>query len=146
MQKSRAPAAVVVAAQLRHQTACGFAVAFAPDKARVGHMRRITTAHLRLWKISGPPADNIVHAVSELVTNAIQHGHGNIRLKVTHTAGEVRVEVTDGNPASAELTVADDEDVSGRGLFLVAFLARDWGVSDGGRTTWCVFRATAEMA
>ncbi|MFI1965584.1 ATP-binding protein [Streptomyces pathocidini] len=134
-------AVAMTAAELLHQTARGFAVAFTPDKARVGRMRRIAAAHLRLWEVPGPTADDIVLAVSELVTNGIQHGHGDIELKLLYAPGEVRVEVTDGSPSPAQLTSADDEDVSGRGLFLVAALARDWGVSDDGTTTWATFRA-----
>lgn len=138
---SPATAAVAAAAaELLHQRAQCFAVAFTPDEGRVGRMRRITTAHLRLWKVPGTTADDIVLAVSELVTNGIRYGRGVIGLKVLCTAGEVRVEVTDGNPAPAQLTSADAEDVSGRGLFLVAVCARDWGVSDDGLTTWATFR------
>ncbi|MGQ4388592.1 ATP-binding protein [Streptomyces sp. SAS_270] len=121
-------------------------MAFTPDKARVGGMRRITAAHLQLWKVSGPSAENIVLAVSELVANAIEHGCGDVELTVLYACGEVRVEVTDGNSAPATLTAADDEDVSGRGLFLVAVLSRDWGVSGDGRSTWCVFRVPARRS
>ncbi|GGZ93194.1 ATP-binding protein [Streptomyces bluensis] len=140
------PATAVVAAELVHQTALGFAVAFTPDRARVGRMRRITAAHLRLWKVCEPTAENIVLAVSELVANAIEHGCGDMGLTVLYACEEIRVEVTDGNPAPAKLTFADDEDVSGRGLFLVAVLARKWGVSEDGKTTWCVFRVPARRS
>lgn len=143
---SPAAAVATVAAELVHQTALGFAAAFTPNRARVGHMRRITAAHLRLWKVSGSTAENIVLAVSELVANAIEHGCGDMGLTVLYTCEEVRVEVTDGNPAPAKLTFADDEDVSGRGLFLVAVLAQDWGVSSDGRATWCVFHVPARRS
>ncbi|MFF7408851.1 ATP-binding protein [Streptomyces lydicus] len=66
-------------------------------------MRRITTAHLRQWKVSGPTADHLVLAVSELVTNGTQHGQEDIGLNVRYTPGEVRVEVTDGSPRSTHL-------------------------------------------
>ncbi|MGI5397129.1 ATP-binding protein [Streptomyces sp. CA-251251] len=124
------------------QPSRAFEVAFAPDKAAVGRMRRITAAFARLCGLRGTLADDVVLAVSELVTNGMQHGHGDIGLRVRYVAGEVRIEVTDGNPSPAELHVAEDNDASGRGLFLVAVLARNWGVSDDGRTTWCVFRAS----
>ncbi|MDI3407658.1 ATP-binding protein [Streptomyces cavernicola] len=138
------PAAVTtVAAELMQQTARGFRVAFTPDKTRVGRMRRITTAHLRLWQVYGQTADDIVLTVSELVTNSIQHGDGDVGLKVLYTDNELRVEVTDCNPEPAQHKPADDEAVSGRGLFLVAALAHDWGVSDDGTTTWATFRVPA---
>ncbi|MFE0257273.1 ATP-binding protein [Streptomyces sp. NPDC059010] len=129
--------------EVQHQTARGFAVAFTPDTAYVGRMRRITKAHLRLWEVSGPAADGTLLAVSELVTNAIQHGHGSVGLKVLYAASHVRIEVSDGNPQPAQLTCANDEDTSGRGLFIVAVLAHKWGVSDDGKTTWCVIRLPA---
>ncbi|MFI7364040.1 ATP-binding protein [Streptomyces sp. NPDC050149] len=118
----------------------GFSVAFAPDEYQVAQMRKITAAHLRRWRVPETTVDNVVIAVSELVTNGIQHGHGAIALTAICSDGVLRVEVTDGNPSPAQLTTAGDDDLSGRGLFLVAVLAQDWGVSDGGRTTWCEFR------
>lgn len=141
---SPAKAAVATAAvEPQCSTTHRFAVSFASDPTRVRHIRRITSAHLRLWKVTGPTADNVVLSVSELVTNAIQHGgHGDIGLRVRYTAGDLRVDVTDGNPASAVLRSAGDDDVSGRGLLLVSRLAKDWGVDDHGRTTWCAFHAT----
>ncbi|MGW6742460.1 ATP-binding protein [Streptomyces sp. NPDC055025] len=107
-------AVVKVVAELGSQTSDGFAVAFPPDKTRVARMRRITAAHLRLGKVPDPQAENIVLAVSE--------------------------PVIDGNPTWAVLRCADAVDETGRGLFLVAVFARDWGVSHDGTTTWCTFR------
>jgi serine/threonine-protein kinase RsbW len=118
-----------------------FAVAFLPADSRVRQTRRITAAHLRLWNVSEATAENVVLAVSELVTNAIRHGQGAVNLKVLHTAHEVRVEVTDGNSRPATLATAQPDDTSGRGLFLVAAVADRWGVSDDGTTTWCSLAA-----
>ncbi|MFF0222826.1 ATP-binding protein [Streptomyces sp. NPDC004629] len=136
---------VTVASDLRQQTSRGFAVAFTPDKAQVGRMRRITAAHLRLWHVSEPTVENVVLAVSELVTNAIRYGRGDAGLKILYADDDVRVEVSDGNPEPA-LTNAQPDDTSGRGLFLVAVLARDWGVSDDGEMTWCIFNAPARRS
>lgn len=127
-------------AELQQGLGPGFAVAFTPDECLVAHIRKITTEYLRLSRVPEPAAENVVLAVSELVTNAIQHGHGAVALKVVRSAGTLRVEVTDGNPSPARLGSADDDALSGRGLFLVAVLAHDWGVSDDGRMTWCDFR------
>ncbi|MEV5338339.1 ATP-binding protein [Streptomyces sp. NPDC052676] len=122
-----------------HCTNRGFAVAFAPEKTRVSQMRKVVTAHMALWGVRGKLTDNVVSAVSELVTNAIQHGKGDVGLRVQCVDTELRIEVTDGNPAPAELHIADADDESGRGLFLVSRLARNWGVSEDGMTTWCTF-------
>ncbi|MFD4553495.1 ATP-binding protein [Streptomyces sp. NPDC058469] len=140
---SPATTVATVSTELVQRTTQVFAVTFAPDYARVRPIRQITTGYLQLWKVPESIEEDIALAVSELVTNAIKHGRGDIGLKVLYAAGEVRVEVTDGNPTPAQLTTADDDDVSGRGLLLVAALAWKWGVSDKGKTTWCVFQIPA---
>ncbi|MEU9404112.1 ATP-binding protein [Streptomyces sp. NPDC048281] len=123
-----------------------FDVAFAPNPACSRQARRITRAFLGLWKVNGELAENIVLAVSELVTNAFEHGTGDVGLRVRYPGDELRIEVTDENPTPAELHPSGDEDVSGRGLFIVAVLARKWGVSKDGTTTWCVFRVPARRS
>ena len=57
--------------------------------------------------------------VSELATNAIQHGEGPVQVRVSYARGDLRVEVHDdgaGRPVRRPVT-ADDE--SGRGLALL---------------------------
>jgi signal transduction histidine kinase len=57
--------------------------------------------------------------VSELTTNAIRHGEGPVRVRVSHAGGRLRVAVHDqgaGRPARRRAG-ADEE--SGRGLALV---------------------------
>ncbi|SOD90596.1 Anti-sigma regulatory factor (Ser/Thr protein kinase) [Streptomyces sp. Ag109_G2-15] len=121
-------------------TARCFAAAFTPTETRVSQMREITATHMPLWGVPGQLATDIVLVVSELVTNAIQHGKGDVELRVRYVGSEVRIEVTDGNPTPAEVRIPDADEESGRGLLLVAALSRKWGVSDGGTTTWCTFR------
>lgn len=141
---SRAPSPVVATAcEMQSDIGAGFSVAFTPDECQVAQMRKITATHLRRWRVPEAAVDSVVVAVSELVTNGIQHGHGAIALKALCSDGVLRVEVTDGYASPAKLTTAGDDDLSGRGLFLVAVLAHDWGVSDGGRTTWCAFRLSS---
>lgn len=141
---SPATSAVIAgASELQQDIGPNFAVAFTPDECRVAHMRKIAAAHLRLWRVPKPTSENVILAVSELVTNGIQHGHGAVGLKAVCSDGVLRVEVTDGNPSPAQLTTAEDDDLSGRGLYLVSVLARNWGVSDDGHTTWCDFRLSS---
>ncbi|MFD3524554.1 ATP-binding protein [Streptomyces sp. NPDC058653] len=116
-----------------------FEVAVAPDRVRVAQMRRITVAVMRLWDVPAPLSEDVQLAVSELVANAVEHGHGSVGLRVRHAGSELSVEVTDENPAPARLRTAEEDDVCGRGLFLVAVLSSRWGVSDDGMTTWCTF-------
>ncbi|NDZ76997.1 ATP-binding protein [Streptomyces sp. SID10853] len=136
------PAAAVtpLTARASAPAARSFSVAFVPEHSSVARMRRVTRACMRHWRVDECLAGDVVLAVSELVTNSVQHGHGDVGLRVRYDGDELCVEVTDGNPAPAELRSAGDDDVSGRGLFLVAVLAKDWGVSNDGKTTWCTFR------
>lgn len=141
-----ATAVAPVAVHPLPQTSRAFEVAFAPARLRVGRMRRITRAFLGLWDVGNPLAENIVLAVSELVTNAVGHGEGDVALRVQYADNELRVAVTDGSPTPANLRSAGDDDDSGRGLVLIAVLAHQWGTDDDGRMTWCVFRRPREEA
>jgi len=115
----------------------GFEVDFLPAEHRIGQMRRITRAQLRHWDLT-TLTDDATLAVSELVTNAIKHGKGQpVGLRVRRSADELRIEVTDGTPTPARLRSAGMADENGRGLFLVAALAKEWGVSPDGTMTWC---------
>ncbi|MCP9206893.1 ATP-binding protein [Streptomyces sp. NEAU-Y11] len=116
-------------------------VVMPPDPFCVAQTRCIAAALLRLWEIADTLAEDVRVVISELVTNAIKHGHGIVSLRMRHCEDELRIEVTDGSPAPAELNHPDEEDESGRGVYLVAVLASGWGVSHQGRTTWATFHA-----
>jgi len=115
----------------------GFEVAFLPAERRVGQMRRIIRAQLRHWDLT-ELADDAMLVLSELVTNAIRHAGGSpVGLRVRHSARELRIEVTDGTPIPPRPRSAGVTDENGRGLFLVAAFAQEWGVSPDGTMTWC---------
>ncbi|MFI9078766.1 ATP-binding protein [Streptomyces sioyaensis] len=121
-----------------------FEVAIAPDPVRVSGVRYDASTFLRRWAVPRSLAEDVGLAVSELVTNAIKHGLGTVSLRMRNAGdGELRVEVRDDSPDPARLRTAGDQDVSGRGMFLVAVLACDWGVSPDGTTTWATFRIRA---
>lgn len=70
----------------------------------------------------------VVLLTSELVTNAVQHGRGPIRLQLAEDGDRLRVEVTDGYPGLPDgpgKPAEDDE--SGRGLLILDRLADRWG-------------------
>ncbi|MEV0442925.1 ATP-binding protein [Streptomyces spectabilis] len=118
----------------------GFEVAFLRQPVHVAHMRHITAAHLCRWGLRPPLTENVVLAVSELVTNAVLYGHGpEAALRVRFTTDTLLIEVNDENPAPAAMSHAGEDDERGRGLFLLSGLTRDWGARDGGTTTWCSF-------
>ncbi|MFE7276892.1 ATP-binding protein [Streptomyces sp. NPDC057623] len=115
----------------------GFEVDFLPFEHCAGQMRRITRAQLDGWDLT-TLADDATLAVSELVTNAVRYGKGRpVGLRVRCSAGELRIEVTDGSPTPARMRSADAADEDGRGLLLVAAVSKEWGVSSDGTMTWC---------
>lgn len=76
--------------------------------------------------------------VSELATNALLHGDPPVRVSVS-VDDVVRIEVFDASRSAPVRALARTDAMTGRGLSLVAVLARDWGVEhrDGGKVVWC---------
>lgn len=83
-------------------------------------------------------ADEARLLVSEVLTNAVQHGEGPIRLRLSLTEDELTVEVTDRGPGAPRRRHAGKADESGRGLELVDSLATAWGTRPAadGKTVW----------
>nr|WP_324289675.1 ATP-binding protein [Streptomyces tirandamycinicus] len=115
-----------------------YQAAFLPDLKEVGGMRQTTRAFLRRCRTSTPVAEFVVLAVSELVTNAVVHGEGEIVLRITVAVDVVRVSVTDHNPAPAVLKEAGRDGESGRGIRLVDAISDAW--ESNGEETWCEIR------
>ncbi len=80
--------------------------------------------------------------VSELVTNAVQHGRSPVSLHIHRSAWELTVEVTDAGVLPPRLRAPADDDESGRGLLLVDALADHWGTRSEthGKTIWFTLR------
>lgn len=65
--------------------------------------------------------------VSELVTNALRHGHGRIVLRARLDGDRLRVEVIDeGSGFERELRRTDFQRVGGRGLEIIEHAASSW--------------------
>ncbi|MFD4795013.1 ATP-binding protein [Streptomyces anulatus] len=108
----------------------------AVEAAWPGRLRRIARAGLEKW--APHLTDTALLLLSELVTNAFQHGHGSavgirLYLGTRHFVIEVR-----GGSSTGPISREPDPDAEhGRGLILVDSLADAWGVSEDGDTTWC---------
>ena len=76
--------------------------------------------------------------VSELVTNAMRAGCSYADLSIEVDEDAIRVGVIDDAPGVPAVQLAGPEEVRGRGLFLIAALAGDWGVrqTGNGKEVW----------
>ncbi|MEU5299611.1 ATP-binding protein [Streptomyces noursei] len=97
-----------------------------------------------------PVADAIVDTllliVSELVTNAVRHAallSPQIAVQLTLGANWLRVAVEDDHPYRPKALEADEDDVGGRGLWLVKALTAEVGgkcdvahTAGGGKAIW----------
>jgi len=80
--------------------------------------------------------------ISELVTNALEHGRGQVVFRLQLDEGIVRGEVIDqGGGFEHEIRARGPDDVRGHGLFLVAALSNRWGIHEGTTHVWFEFTA-----
>ncbi|MCX4515119.1 ATP-binding protein [Streptomyces sp. NBC_01619] len=109
----------------------------ARDLGSVGHARRKVTTRLSEWGMSDL-ADTVELLVSELVTNALRHTHGPVRLNLCLRGLHLRCEVEDADSAGPVRRIATPDAEGGRGMELVDVLAENWGSSgtDAGKVMW----------
>ncbi|WP_233526458.1 ATP-binding SpoIIE family protein phosphatase [Actinomadura spongiicola] len=109
------------------------------EPAAVRRARGLVRDRLSRWGL-----DDLAHPTmllaSELVTNAIQHAGGRIRLRLIREGGLV-CEVFDSSDGRPRVRHREDGDMkeSGRGLHVVGRLAQRWGVrrTAEGKVVWC---------
>lgn len=106
------------------------------NPAVVADARRLVAEQLALWGLA--EAGFVTQlVVSELVTNAMRHAGGPIRLRLIK--GDTLIcEVSDGSSVSPHLRRARVFDEDGRGLFMVAQFTQRWGTryTRTGKTIW----------
>jgi anti-sigma regulatory factor (Ser/Thr protein kinase) len=107
-----------------------------PEPCMVPKMRAMVRDRLREWALA-EISDTVELLVSELVTNALVHGAGEITLRLVRTS-TLLCEVRDDGSELPYLCSADDNAESGRGLQLVSFLAERWGNNrtENGKVVW----------
>jgi serine phosphatase RsbU (regulator of sigma subunit)/anti-sigma regulatory factor (Ser/Thr protein kinase) len=104
--------------------------------ARVRHARTLAREALTKWGLSRL-SETVELLVSELVTNAVRHGAGDIGLRMIR-AGSLLCEVRDDGHDLPNLLSADLSAENGRGLQLVSALADRWGTqrTPTGKVVW----------
>lgn len=108
------------------------------DRAAPAQARHLAGSYMDGLGVDAQIRRSVQLMVSELVTNAVQHGGPPIRLFIRAYAGHLIVEVEDcGPPLPHDL--APQDLARGRGLFIVERLSIQWGERshDQGKTIWC---------
>ncbi|MGW9396569.1 ATP-binding protein [Streptomyces sp. NPDC055642] len=135
---------------LADQSVLSFRFTPSPRGARLA--RRLASCQMDAWGWRyGTPAHDAVELVAaELAANAATHGRvpgrdAELRLS-REEDGHVRVEVSDARGERLpEARNAGSEEDGGRGLLLVAALAKEWGTvprpGAPGKTVWAVVAA-----
>ncbi|MET9407259.1 SpoIIE family protein phosphatase [Streptomyces sp. NPDC002935] len=102
----------------------------------VGRAREYARNQLVAWDLE-PLVDTTELLVSELVTNALRYGEGEIRLRLLLDRTLV-CEVWDAGLVQPRRRRARDTDEGGRGLQLVGLLSAGWGSrrTPRGKTVW----------
>lgn len=114
----------------------------APASAAVA--RRSVAAAFQKAGMSADQAYDAALIASELVGNAVRHGSplpsGHLAVEWTLSGEDYTISVTDGGTSATEIRPreADNLDVGGRGLMIIAALCQDWGVArtPGSTTVW----------
>jgi anti-sigma regulatory factor (Ser/Thr protein kinase) len=117
---------------------------FARDTSEVRRARSLVRSSLTSWGLA-PEIPALELAVSELVTNALVHGSGDIEVQLTTSDGVVRLAVADhgggGRPHIDRR--ANEGEVGGWGLQVVQQLSDAWGtVSSPSETRVWMERST----
>src|SRR5690349_16007348 len=108
------------------------------DRARdsVGQARRAVADWLSP-RVDAEELDRVKLLVRALVTNAVLHGRGDIRVRADVNEDRVLVEViNDGQGFEHDLHSHDFDTVGGRGLMIVDAEASRWGVHEGTTHVW----------
>ncbi len=103
----------------------------ASARARRWLEERFTTS------VAGDELDAARLLTTELVNNAVVHGHGSITLRGALDENRLLIEVIDqGSGFERVLDEHDFDKVGGRGLEIVEMVSSRWGVHEGTTHVW----------
>jgi hypothetical protein len=115
---------------------------FLPVPTAVPSARRFVAGILIGWGRDDLVGDASL-IVTELATNAVQHATSPFRVAVERGTAGVRIAIEDLGPIRPRLRDAAWEDSGGRGLAIIAHLARRWGydILPTGKVIWAELAA-----
>ena len=116
----------------------------ADDRAELDLAGRPDVCAVRGWTADAVPQigeeqrEDLLLVVTELVSNAYDHGQRPVSLRVAVLPVRVRLEVTDTSTDPPVLGRSSISDTRGRGMLLIAALAVDWGytTNPAGKVVW----------
>ena len=88
--------------------------------------RRLAERALRRWGLTDQ-ADDVLLVTTELVQNVTEHTDDGGELRMAVSDDAILIEVTDTNPAPPRVRQLDPRRTGGRGMLLIASVARRWG-------------------
>jgi len=123
----------------------GAARSFPPAPESPAAARRFLSDTMRTWGYSAADTQDAVLALSELATNAVVHAGTGFVVRVQSDGVHLRLEVQDGSLQQPRERAQPHGAPSGRGLHVVARLAKDWGVNNAvdGKSVWAELAASA---
>lgn len=109
-----------------------------PDAAVAA--RRRLAAQLRAWRIDEADAEPVLLVAYELLTNAVEHARTPFEVTVSFDGTSVVVAVSDASPKLPDLQPLNLRATRGRGMQMVAALAKSWTCvpHEGGKTVRAV--------
>lgn len=117
-----------------------YAVTLPLHAAAASQARHEIRHQLASWQLADH-LDTVELVVTELVTNAIQHGQPRetLPLEVTADDKRIRITVVDGSALRPVARQVEADETSGRGMHIVEELVDRWGTDDdheGGKLVW----------
>ncbi len=111
---------------------------FARDVVSVSSAREWLGQFLAAHHVTSVVSADASLVLSELVTNALRHGLGDIIALGSVDDDELRVSVIDAGDELPDLLPVAPDRIGGLGLHLVGHVADNWGVASfpGGKTVW----------
>lgn len=106
------------------------------------HVRDVLSA----WQVAAERIDTTELAACELISNAVRHAAPDapdvhVTLTLRHDVSQLIAEVADpsDHPPAPDTTMCGDAE-SGRGLFIVGEISKEWDyylLPTGGKVVWC---------
>ncbi|NIH87472.1 ATP-binding protein [Amycolatopsis granulosa] len=118
------------------------AVTRLPEEATAaGRAREFTTSALQAWEVPPDLRDDIVLAASELVTNAVEHGHGEVTVVLRQNGDRLLLRVWDEDVHVPAPRPVQRSAVRGNGLVIVDAVSESWGyeAAADGKWVWAEF-------